>query len=100
MTHPRREEFIHKLKEAVVVCCNVKKITAADIPNDQPIVGAKDKLQLDSLDALEIIVMVEERFGLRLSGDENSRSLFYSFNKMADYLLLNAKPEFIEAFLG
>lgn len=94
-----KEQFILKLKEAVIEACNVKNVTPADISTTEPVVGGKDKLKLDSLDALEIIVMIEQRFDIRLSGDENSRSLFYSFEKMATHLLANASEEKIKAFV-
>ena len=99
MTISEKDAFLHKLKEAVVLCCNVKKITAAEIPNDVPIIGGKEGLKLDSLDALEIIVMIEERFGIRLAGDENARALFYSFDKMGTYLLEHAEKTKLDEFM-
>jgi acyl carrier protein len=95
----RRDDFILKLKAAVVECCNVKNVSAAEISTSEPIIGGREKLKLDSLDALEIVVMVEQRFGIRLSGDESARALFQSFDKMADYLLEHASEEKINDFL-
>lgn len=100
MSELSQEAFLTKLKEAVIEVCNVKNLKATDIPNHEPIVGGKGKLQLDSLDALEIIMMIEQRFNIRLSGDENSRALFHSFDKMGSYLLEKADKEKIEAFLN
>lgn len=92
--------FIEKLKAAVIVACNVKNTTPSDIVTLEPIIGGKGKLQLDSLDALEIIMMIEQNFGIRLSGDENSRALFQSFDKMATHILANASKEKIDTFLN
>jgi len=99
MTNIDKELFLTRLKEAVIEACNVKNISAADIKSEEPIVGGQDKLQLDSLDALEVIMMVEQRFGIRLSGDENSRALFASFDKMANHILEKADKEKVEAFV-
>jgi acyl carrier protein len=94
----QKDKFIYNLKLAVIDACNVKNLKAEDIPNNEPIVGGKGKLQLDSLDALEIIMMVEQRFNLRLSGDESSRALFHSFDKMGTYLMEKAAPEKVSEF--
>ena len=94
-----KERFLTRLKESVIQACNVKNVHASDIRNDEPIVGGQQKLQLDSLDALDVIMMVEQRFGIRLSGDENSRALFASFDKMATYIIEKADKDKIEAFL-
>ena len=100
MTNIDKDAFILKLKEAIIECCNVKNVTPADITNSEPIIGGQVKLKLDSLDALEIVVMIEQRFELRLSGDESSRSLFQSFDKMASHLLEHAKAEKITEFMA
>ncbi|MEZ4813711.1 MAG: phosphopantetheine-binding protein [Bdellovibrionota bacterium] len=91
--------FLHRLKEAVIEACNVKNISPEDIKDLEPVVGGRDKLQLDSLDALEVIMMIEQRFGIRLSGDENSRALFESFDKMTNYILEKAEKDKIDAFI-
>jgi acyl carrier protein len=100
MNEAQKELFIERLKGAVIEACNVKNITVADIASDEPIVGGKGKLQLDSLDALEVIMMVEQRFGIRLSGDEHSRSLFQSFNKMGTHIIEKSEKDKIDAFLN
>ncbi len=99
MTNIDKELFLTRLKEAVIEACNVKNVSASDIKSEEPIVGGQNKLQLDSLDALEVIMMVEQRFGIRLSGDENSRALFVSFDKMATHILEKADKEKISAFI-
>lgn len=99
MSDSQKELFIERLKGAVIEACNVKNVNVSDIKNDEPIVGGKGKLQLDSLDALEVIMMVEQRFAIRLSGDEHSRSLFQSFDKMASHILEKSDKEKIDAFL-
>jgi acyl carrier protein len=96
----QKELFTERLKAAVIEACNVKNVSVSDIKNDEPIVGGQGKLQLDSLDALEVIMMVEQRFGIRLSGDENSRALFASFNKMSAHILEKSEKDKIDAFLA
>lgn len=98
-TNINKELFLKRLKAAIIEACNVKNVGVEDITDGEPIVGGQGKLQLDSLDALEVIMMVEQRFGIRLSGDENSRALFQSFDKMANYILEKAEKEKIKNFL-
>lgn len=100
MDEKQKELFIERLKEAVIEACNVKNVSVSDIKSDEPIVGGQGKLQLDSLDALEVIMMIEQRFGIRLSGDENSRALFASFNKMASHILEKSEKDKIDSFLA
>ncbi|MBH1937203.1 acyl carrier protein [Streptomyces sp. AV19] len=56
---------------------------AEEIGDDQPLFGRG--LELDSLDTLEIVVMVEENFGVSISDDDSG--VFGSVNKLADFII-------------
>lgn len=53
------------------------------IGDDQPIFGRG--LELDSLDTLEIVVMIDEEFGVSISDDQ--RAVFGSINRIADFVV-------------
>lgn len=59
---------------------------ASEIGDDQPLFGRG--LELDSLDTLEIVVMVEENFGVSISDDDSG--VFGSVNKLADFIVEQA----------
>ena len=65
-------------------------MTAADIDNDAPIFG-EDGLGLDSIDALELIVMLEKNYGIRLANAKEGKDVFKSVRIMAEYIEQNRK---------
>jgi acyl carrier protein len=61
------------------------QVTAADIPDDAPIFG--ETLGLDSIDALELVVLVEDRFHISIPDEEVGRRAFGSVNALVDFIL-------------
>jgi len=61
------------------------QIAAADIPDDTPIFG--DSLGLDSIDALELVVLVEDRFHVSIPDEDVGRRAFASVNALVDFIL-------------
>ncbi len=57
----------------------------ADIQDDGPIFG--EGLGLDSIDALELVVLVEERFGVSIPDEEVGKQAFASVNALVDFIL-------------
>lgn len=100
MTEDQKALFLRALKQGVIRACNVKNTSPEDIRDDEPVIGGQDKLQLDSLDALELVMMVERNFSVRLSADSSSRDLFRSFNRLANHLAENAEASKIDAFIA
>lgn len=60
-------------------------IAPADIPDDAPIFG--EGLGLDSIDALELVVLVEERFQVAIPDEEIGRRAFASVNALVDFIM-------------
>ena len=84
------ENLIETLKEQIIEALNLEDMTAADIDNDAPIVG-EDGLGLDSIDALELIVMLEKNYGIRLANAKEGKDVFKSVRIMAEYIEQNRK---------
>ncbi len=74
------------LKEALVRELNLQDVAAADIDDDEPLFG-DEGLGLDSLDAVELVVMLEKRFGVHIDKMEEGREAFASISALARYLL-------------
>ncbi len=62
----------------------------AEIPDDSPIFG--DGLGLDSIDALELVVLVEERFRISIPDEDVGRRAFASVNALVDFILEERRP--------
>jgi acyl carrier protein len=60
-------------------------LAPADIPDDAPIFG--EGLGLDSIDALELVVLVEERFQVAIPDEEIGRRAFASVNALVDFIM-------------
>ena len=57
------DELIQELKEQIIDVLNLEEMTPDDIDADAPLFG--DGLGLDSIDALELIVLMEKKYGIR-----------------------------------
>ena len=73
-----------ELKEKIIEQLNLEDITVAEIADDDPLFG--DGLGLDSIDALELIVMLDKDYGIRLSDPKEGRKIFESVGIMAKYI--------------
>jgi len=61
------------------------QLAPEDIPDDAPIFG--DSLGLDSIDALELVVLVEDRFHVAIPDEDVGRRAFASVNALVDFIL-------------
>ena len=73
-----------KLKKMIVEEMNVEDVTADDIEDDAPLFG--EGLGLDSLDAIELVVLVKIHFGVEIKNVEEGRAAFQSINILAAFI--------------
>ena len=73
-----------ELKENIIEQINLEDMTPEDISNDDMLFG--DGLGLDSIDALELIVMLDKNYGIKLTDPKEGRAIFESINTMATYI--------------
>jgi acyl carrier protein len=81
------EELILKLKQEIIEVLNLEDIKPEDIDNDAPLFG--EGLGLDSIDALELIVLMEKNYGIKLQDPAKGKEIFKSINVMADFIQKN-----------
>lgn len=83
------EELILQLKNQIIEALNLEDMTAADIDTEAPLFG--EGLGLDSIDALELIVLMEREYGIKLSNPAEGKQIFQSVATIADYVSKNRK---------
>jgi len=77
------------LKQQIVEQLNLKHIKPEDIGDDQPLFV--DGLGLDSIDALELIVLLQQKYGIKLANPEEGPKVFHSVKALAEFITANKK---------
>ncbi|MBQ6087308.1 MAG: acyl carrier protein [Bacteroidales bacterium] len=82
------DDLIRELKEKVIETLNLDGMTPEDIDDHAPLFGAEG-LGLDSIDVLELLILLEKNYGIRLASPQEGRKVFQSFAVIADYVAAN-----------
>ena len=72
------------LKKAMIKELNLQSMTPEDILDEAPLFG--EGLGLDSLDAVELVVLVQKRFGVEIKNMEEGREAFASVASLAKFI--------------
>lgn len=80
-------ELKEKLKSQIILFLNLTDLTPADIKDDEPLFG--DGLGLDSIDSLELIVLLKREYGINIQDPKEGRKVLLDINSMADYVERN-----------
>ena len=83
------ENLIQELKEHLIEELNLEQITPVEIDAEAPLFG--DGLGLDSIDALEVILILEKYYGVKLANSAEAKPVFYSVKTLAEYIMQNRK---------
>jgi len=81
------EALKQELKENIIEQLNLEDISVAEIGDKDPLFG--DGLGLDSIDALELIVMLDKDYGIKLTDPKEGKTIFESVEVMANYISAN-----------
>lgn len=73
-----------ELKRLIIESLDLRGRAESDIDDDAPLFG--DGLKLDSLDALQLAVALEDRYGLEVPDGEEGRRIFASVSALAAYV--------------
>jgi acyl carrier protein len=82
------DKLMQTLKVQVIERLNLKDLKPEHIGNDQPLFV--EGIGLDSIDALELIVLLQQEYNIKLSNAEDGPRVFYSIRTMADYITANS----------
>jgi len=82
-----REAMIAELT-ALILEATEKTLDGAALAADEPIFGSDTRLALDSLDALQLSMALQKRYGIRLTDSKETRRILSCVGNLADHLLL------------
>lgn len=83
------DELILNLKKQIIEQLNLQHLTPNDIGDEQPLFG--EGIGLDSIDALELIVLLQQQYGIKLANAEEGPSIFKTVKSMAEYISSHQK---------
>lgn len=81
------EALKQELKENIIEQLNLEDFSVADIADNDALFG--DGLGLDSIDALELIVMLDKNYGIKLTDPNEGKEIFKSIEVLATYITAN-----------
>ncbi|EJL63005.1 phosphopantetheine-binding protein [Flavobacterium sp. CF136] len=76
-----------ELKNKIITTLNLEDIAVEDIADNDALFG--DGLGLDSIDALELIVILDKDYGIKLVDPKEGKTIFQSIESMAAYISAN-----------
>lgn len=81
------ENLTLELKNQIIEVLNLDEVSPEDIDENAPLFG--EGLGLDSIDALELIVLMEKNYGIKLQDPNQGKEIFKSIVTMAEYVQKN-----------
>ena len=81
-------ELIEKLKIEIIEQLNLEEVEPQDIDENEELFG--DGLGLDSIDALELIVLLEKEYDVKIEDAKKGKDILFSIKTMADYITENS----------
>jgi acyl carrier protein len=78
-------ELKQQLKEQIIEFLNLIDVKPSDIEDDKPLFG--EGLGLDSIDSIELIVLLERHYGIKITDPKEGRKILVDVNTMVDYII-------------
>jgi acyl carrier protein len=86
--------LVEQIKIMIRDSLDVDDLDIASIDEEAPLLGGA--LELDSIDALELVIQVEKRYGVKIKSSEETRRALSSVSVLADYILEHAPDKVAE----
>jgi acyl carrier protein len=83
------DSLIEELKLKIISALNLEGVKPADIRNDEPLFGTG--LELDSIDALELVAVLEQDYGILIQERQVADKAFASLQALSDFVAANRK---------
>ena len=82
-----KEQLKQQLKEQIIEALNLLSVKPEDIKDDEPLFG--EGLGLDSIDSIELIVLLNRKYGIDIKDPKEGRKILVDINTMVDYIEKN-----------
>ena len=82
-----REELIVEFKQHLIKYLNLLDLSPEEIANDKPLFGGD--LGLDSIDSVELIVLLDREYGIKITNPTEGRQILTDVNTIVDYIIAN-----------
>ncbi len=79
------------LKKQIVQYLNLLDVKPEDIRDDEPLFGGD--LGLDSIDSLELVVLLEREYGIKINNPSEGRKILVDVNHMADFIIARQQQD-------
>jgi acyl carrier protein len=83
------DALVEKLKKQIIEQLNLVEVKPEEINADSPLFG--EGLGLDSIDALELIVLLEKHYGIKIEDPKDGKTIFQSLRTMAEFIKAQGK---------
>lgn len=83
------DKLIQELKVEIIEALNLEDMEPDEIDENEALFG--DGLGLDSIDALELIVLLEKNYGIKIEDPKKGKDIFQSVKTMAEYITAHQK---------
>lgn len=77
-------ELVEELKMKIIDFLSLEDVDPADIQDDDPLIT--EGLGLDSIDLLELVVMLEKEYGIKITTKEEAQRAFKSLKTLAEFI--------------
>lgn len=86
MTIDDKKKLKREIKELIIEKLKVTHVTADEVPDDAPLFGQDNPLGLDSIDAIEIILALQQNYNVRIADQNLARVILENVDSIADFL--------------
>ncbi|MEW6672158.1 MAG: phosphopantetheine-binding protein [Thermodesulfobacteriota bacterium] len=83
------DKLLKELKVKIIEVLNLMDVHPDDIAEDGQLVGGS--LDIDSIDVLELVIMIEKEYGVKIDNKELGAKVFASLRSLAEYIHKNSK---------
>ena len=75
-----------EIKLLIMETLNIDDVDPGEVKDDDPLFGPDNALGLDSIDALEIVMMLQEKYGVRIDDKNQARFILQSIDTIAEFI--------------
>jgi len=76
-----------EIKELIIQTLNIKNIRAEQVQDTVPLFSAENILALDSIDGIELVVAIQERYQVRIADQNVARNVIESIDSIAEFII-------------